>query len=182
MKATRVLTAQHRDIAALFDGLSGEAPGDERTRVLSTLAEELIAHMAGEESVFYPAVRRRLADRGLVRRLRDEHLTLRLELRRMLQTSASDAAFLERVTAFRALFDRHACEEERGLFAAVDAALSDAELEVLGGQVLASRPPVWMVTTEQQAPALARATRRLRSRVSLPIPPSRSSAPSTRQS
>ena len=47
MKATRILIAQHRAIEALFEELARETRRTSRARAASRLAEELIAHMAG---------------------------------------------------------------------------------------------------------------------------------------
>jgi len=96
MNATRTLIAQHRAIQSLFDELAGETRRPARTRAASRLTEELIAHMAGEEAVFYPAARRvlgRLAGGLPV----DEHFMLRAQLRRVLATDLDGPAFEEPV-------------------------------------------------------------------------------------
>jgi len=178
MNATRVLAAQHQAIDALFDDIDHEARRNVRARLAARIAEELIAHMAAEEGVFYPTARRALRDDGgtdAAAHLVDEHVTLRVQLRRVLAASVDEPAFEEHVASLRALFERHAREEERTLFPAVERALGDAELELLGAEVLASRPPVWIVTTDRHALQRQGAGLQLQlgSRVSLPIPPAR---------
>ena len=174
MDATRVLVAQHRAIEALFEEVKHETRRRERTSAVARLAEELIAHMAAEEAVFYPATRR-ILDRGAnaADRGRSEHLLLRIDLRRVLETSVVDASFGERVESLRALFSQHINEEEGELFPRVTHAVSVAQLAVLGAEVLASRPPVWIVTTEGRALVQSEGEWALRGSVSLPIPPAR---------
>jgi hemerythrin-like domain-containing protein len=163
MKATRILIAQHRAIEALFEELARETRRTARARAASHLAEELIAHMAGEEAIFYPAVRRvlredlrswespestpsdgaRAAEPAI-----DTHFMLRVQLRRVLATRVQEPAFEPRCDALRLLFEQHVEAEETALFPRVEAALADSQLETLGADVLGSRPPIWVVTTE----------------------------------
>jgi hemerythrin superfamily protein len=160
MKATRILIEQHRAIEALFDTLAGETRRQARARAASRLAEDLIAHMAGEEAIFYPAVRRLLGEapgRGPGASLgmipdagapADHHFMLRAQLRRVLATHIQEPAFQPRLEALRLIFAHHVQAEETALFPRVEAAVADSQLETLGADVLGSRPPVWVVTTE----------------------------------
>ena len=166
MKATRILIAQHRAIESLFEELARETRRAARARAASRLAEELIAHMAGEEAIFYPAVRRALGG-GDLRSWEvppnpsdgtaegepavDPHFMLRVQLRRVLATRVQEPAFEPRCEALRLLFAHHVEAEERALFPRVEAALADSQLETLGADVLGSRPPIWIVTTEARA-------------------------------
>jgi hemerythrin superfamily protein len=171
MDAIHVLVAQHRAIEALFEEVEHETGRRARASAISRLAEELIAHMAAEEAVFYPAARRVLdaAADGSARD-RDEHLLLRIELRRMLETDLAEPSFDERIEALRALFEQHVSEEEAELFPRVERAAPVAQLEMWGAEILASRPKVWIVTTEARTPMLSGHRSALRSHVSLPIP------------
>lgn len=171
MNATGVLAAQHRAIEALFEEVEHEPRRHARARHVSRIAEELIAHMAGEEAVFYPALQRVVGGEGAeVEGAREEHVELRVQLRRLLGTRANEEGFLDRVRELRELFARHVEEEESRLFPALERALSPSEHAVLGEEVLASRPPIWIVTTERSAHAHADDPL-LRPRVSLPVPP-----------
>jgi Hemerythrin HHE cation binding domain len=166
MKATRILIAQHRAIEALFEELACETGRHARARAASQLAEELIAHMAGEEAIFYPAVRRMIGDAvgtwetpnaaplegsPVEGSSMDPHVMLRAQLRRVLATRVQEPAFEPRSEALRLLFARHVEVEETGIFPRVEAALDDSQLEALGADVLGSRPPIWVVTTEAHA-------------------------------
>jgi hemerythrin superfamily protein len=178
MYATRVLIAQHRAIDALFAEVDHETRRPARARAVSQLAEELIAHMAAEEAVFYPVAQRvlRRGRRGPQdgsRGWAGEHIDVRVHLRRLLGASLGDAVFRDAFARLRATFERHAQGEESALFPRVERALGEAELDRLGTEVLASRPPIWMVTAEPRQQSRTRRKWPLRSRVSLPIPPAR---------
>jgi hemerythrin superfamily protein len=171
MDAIGVLVAQHRAIVGLFEEVEHETRRRRLASAVSRLAEELIAHMAAEETVFYPELRRVLDDGPEVDdRIREEHLLLRIELRRMLEASVAEASFGERITGMRVLFDRHADHEERVLFPRFAQAASESQRQALGDEIIASRPPVWIVTTEGRALVQGNDEWALRSRVSLPIP------------
>jgi hypothetical protein len=171
MNATRILVAQHRAIESLFEALERETRRRARSNAVSRLAEEIIAHMAAEEAVFYPAVRRAFdAGEEASEHGRQAHLLLRIELRRLLETNLGDAGFGARVEALRCLFAQHVDDEEGELFPKVVAEVSASELETLGTEILASRPPVWIVTTEGRDLVGSGDDWAIRSRVSLPIP------------
>jgi hemerythrin superfamily protein len=175
MRATQVLASQHRAIGSLFASVLREGSSrSARGRAVGRLAEELIAHMAGEETVFYPALRRVLpGEPDAVARATDEHDTLKVALRRVLAGGFAGPAFLEAVLSMRAIFDRHAREEETSLFPRLERALGDVEQEVLGVEIQASRPPIWMVTAESSLARGAGGPESLPGRVTLPIPAAR---------
>jgi hemerythrin superfamily protein len=168
MTAPQILIAQHRAIEALFAELADETRAGLRARLSARLAEEMIAHMAGEEAVFYPAARQALRGQRVSLDARDQKLTLRLQLRRFLETNESDESFASRLATLREVFDRHVLTQERELFPRVEAILGTAEVEALGLEVLASRPPVWIVMSEGQARFASSGSRTARARVSLP--------------
>ena len=171
MDAIGVLVAQHRAIATLFDEVQHETGRRRLASAVSRLAEELIAHLAAEEAVFYPALRRVLDDGPEVTdRGRKEHLALRTELRRMLEASVSEASFSERIAGMRVLFERHMRQEEEELFPRFASAAPESQRQSLGEEIVASRPPVWIVTPEGRALIQRSGEWSLRSRVSLPIP------------
>jgi hemerythrin superfamily protein len=171
MDAIGVLVAQHRAIVGLFREVERETRRRRLASAVSRLAEELIAHMAAEETVFYPELRRMLDDGPEMDvRVREEHLHLRIELRRMLEADFAGASFGERIAGMRVLFDRHADHEEQVLFPRFAQAASDSQRQALGSEIIASRPPVWIVTTEGRTLVRTKGEWALRSRVSLPIP------------
>ena len=164
MKATRILIAQHRAIEALFQELARETRRQARARWASRLTEELIAHMAGEEAIFYPAVRRVLgeavgpserpsairsgASRGGASQdespAPDPHLMLRAQLRRVLATRVQEPAFEPRSEALRLLFAHHVEAEEAaetGVFPRVEARARRFAARDAGGRCPGVSPP-----------------------------------------
>jgi hemerythrin-like domain-containing protein len=131
MKATKLLTEQHRKVKATFAKIES-ADGDPMALVRD-LANDLGAHMAIEQQLFYPTVREIKAD--LVDESYEEHSVAELALKRLLRTSSGDAAFKARVTVLKELIEHHVEEEENDLFPAVEKALGDAKLEELGKQM-----------------------------------------------
>lgn len=169
MDAIRALIAQHRAIEALFDDVARETRRRARASAVSRLAEELIAHLAAEEAVFYPAIRPALDERGDAPSPGNgEHLLLRIELRRVLGTNVGAATFEERMGALRALFAQHVKDEEAEIFPRVLRAVPEAQRAALGADILASRPPVWIVTTENHGLEGSSGDWALRSQICLP--------------
>jgi hemerythrin superfamily protein len=169
MRATQMLRDQHRAIGALFDRVLREVVPSERSRAIAELAEELIAHMASEETVFYPAVEG-MVDEAHLEAARAAHAEVRLQLRRVLETSLKHGSPDARVRMLRELVERHAEEEERYVFDEVERRMAEADLALLGHELSGSRPPIWIVVREgtRAFEKLASLTRK--SRVTLPIP------------
>jgi iron-sulfur cluster repair protein YtfE (RIC family) len=163
MNAIHLLVAQHRAIETLFDEVTRETRRHMRSRATSRLTEELIAHMAAEEAIFYPAARPALGTRRGASHAPhggyagDEHFMLRAQLRRVLATSLHTPAFTPRVEALRTLFVHHVRTEEDEVFPQVEATLPPARLASLASDLEAARPPIWLVTTETHAAMLGKA-------------------------
>jgi hemerythrin superfamily protein len=131
MEATKLLSKQHRKVEALFRKLSGRAPDKQALAI--ELANELVAHMAIEQELFYPAVRAVNGD--LVLEAYEEHAIAELALKRLLGTDPEDDAYPARVTALKELIEHHVKEEEEELFPKCEKALGDERLQELGKQM-----------------------------------------------
>jgi iron-sulfur cluster repair protein YtfE (RIC family) len=133
MKATRLLVEQHEKVrAALAQLEAGEA---DPAKVLKEIADDLGAHMAIEQLLFYPTVRALRED--LVDESYEEHSLAELALKRLLRTSPFHPLFKARVTVLRELIAHHTKEEEEELFPAVESSMNPAELEALGAKMKA---------------------------------------------
>jgi iron-sulfur cluster repair protein YtfE (RIC family) len=128
MKATKLLEEQHRKVKGLFAKL--EAGKESAAPLLTELANDLAAHMAIEQQLFYPTVRSIKAD--LVDESYEEHSVAELALKRLLRTSPQDPLFKARVTVLKELIEHHVEEEEEDLFPAVEKAMKADALEQLG--------------------------------------------------
>lgn len=128
MKATSLLEKQHNQVKAIFKRLEG-LHGDP-ARLLEELANSLVAHMAIEQDIFYPATHE--ADESLTLESFEEHAVAQLELKRLLATGPEDPMFLAKVTTLKELIEHHVKEEEESLFPKVEKMLDPTELEVMG--------------------------------------------------
>lgn len=133
MKATTLLEQQHKKVKAIFKKLeNGRAePGP----LLTELANDLVAHMAIEHEVFYPAVE--ALDHDLISEAFEEHALAEIALKRLLSTDPEDDNFKARVVACKELIEHHVKEEEEELFPKVEKKLGDERLEELGKQMKA---------------------------------------------
>ncbi|MEY4579648.1 MAG: hypothetical protein RL701_4351 [Pseudomonadota bacterium] len=128
MEATKLLSRQHRKVEALLRKLSGKHP--DAGTLLPELANQLAAHMAIEQDVFYPAVNAIKPD--LVLEAYEEHSLAEFALKRLLATDVDDDAFHARVIALKELIEHHVKEEEEELFPKVEKALGEEHLRELG--------------------------------------------------
>jgi iron-sulfur cluster repair protein YtfE (RIC family) len=133
MDATKLLTKQHRKVEAIFRKLERKNPDAET--LLSELANDLVAHMAIEQDLFYPAVKQ--VDDSLVLESYEEHALAEVALKRLLATDPGDEEFSARVTALKELIMHHVKEEEEELFAKVEKKLDEETLKGLGKQMQA---------------------------------------------
>ncbi len=109
---TTLLIKQHEKVKAIFARLErGRSPLEP---ALDELANNLAAHMAIEQELYYPAVKK--VDEDLVLESYEEHSLAELGLKRLLATPTDDESFEARVTAVKELIEHHVEEEEDDLF------------------------------------------------------------------
>jgi iron-sulfur cluster repair protein YtfE (RIC family) len=126
MKATSLLESQHRKVEMLFEKL--ESGRSNREKLLEELANNLAAHMAIEQDIFYPAIKE--VDAEVVAESYEEHSLAEVALKR-LRAAPDEEQFKARLTALKELIEHHVSEEEEELFPAVESALGDEMLEKL---------------------------------------------------
>jgi iron-sulfur cluster repair protein YtfE (RIC family) len=127
MNAIKLLEQQHRTVEATFariDALEGDP-----AVLVRELANDLAAHWAIEQQIFYPTVREMKPE--LVDESYEEHSMAELALKRLLRTSPGDPAFRPRIAVLEELIENHVEKEESELFPAVERALG-SKLESLG--------------------------------------------------
>src|ERR1700709_442654 len=113
---TLLLEKQHREVKAIFKKLE-DGKGNTKA-LLQELSDNLAAHMAIEQEIYYPAVKK--IDEDLVFESFEEHSLAEIGLKRLLATKKGDDAFDARVTAVKELIEHHVEEEEEDLFPHVD--------------------------------------------------------------
>lgn len=118
MKATELLKRQHREVKKLFKATKDARDARTRRRGLDEIAAKLSAHMAIEESIFYPAVAeletKKLED--LVPEAYEEHAVAKLVLGQLPKVDPNDERFKAKVTVLSELIDHHVEEEEGEMF------------------------------------------------------------------
>lgn len=128
MKATSLLEKQHRKVEAIFKKL--ESGASDPQPLLTELANDLAAHMAIEQEIFYPAIRE--IDEELILESYEEHSLAEVSLKRLLATDVEDESFVARVTTTKELIKHHVEEEEQDMFPKVEEALGEEKLAELG--------------------------------------------------
>lgn len=128
MKATTLLKRQHTKVKAIFKKLEGGRAN--AAPLLEQLANDLAAHMAIEQDIFYPAIKS--IDEDLVRESFEEHSLAELALKRLLACDPKDPSFAAHVTATKELIMHHVKEEEEDMFPKVEKKLKEEKLNELG--------------------------------------------------
>jgi hemerythrin-like domain-containing protein len=126
MKATTLLERQHRNLQQLCEAVE-RGSATIRRSLLPQLAGDLVAHMAVEDQVFYPAARDVLHEEACVRWCRSRHAQVRRSLDRMLEAPVDGQDFDRAIGDLRSVVELHAEEQEELLFPRLEDALdSDA--------------------------------------------------------
>lgn len=131
MKATILLERQHRNLQQLCEAVE-RGSARMRESLLPQLAGDLVAHLAVEEQLFYPAVCAALHEDAVVRSDRSRHAEARLQLERVLAVPVEDDGFAAAMGALRDVVERHAEEEEEVLFPQLECAIDSGAMRELG--------------------------------------------------
>ena len=132
MDAIALLQGQHDEVEALFTRY--EQAEDARTKqaIFNLIADNLAAHCAIEEQLFYPAV--------YIGELKDdlkeaveEHLAAKRLIADLLAMKPTAENFDAKVTVLSEQIEHHVGEEDKILFPNVRKLLPKRELEALGG-------------------------------------------------
>jgi len=122
MKATTLLERQHRNLQQLCEAVE-RGSARMRESLLPQLAGDLVAHIAVEEQVFYPAASAALKEDGWVRSSRARHAQAMRLLDETLDAPVEGDAFARVIGELRSAVEVHAEEEEEGLFPRLEDAL-----------------------------------------------------------
>ena len=142
------LSRQHHDGLALGvfierglrDGADPATAESLRGQVLEAWELELRGHFEVEERVVFPAVRDAIPAPATIDTLISEHDEIRAAIG-SLETARGDA-LVQELLALREQLVRHIRTEERVLFEAVQASLSEEELVLLGERIDKELPAV----------------------------------------
>jgi Hemerythrin HHE cation binding domain len=136
--ALDLLTAQHTAVDKLVEKLESKTIATAQKRAsFIELADNLAAHVAIEEKIFYPAALAKKTEDMLLEAT-EEHLQIKRVLADMLELDVEDQRFDAKLSVLKEELEHHAHEEEEGkLFPKLRTLLSRDELQALGGEMLA---------------------------------------------
>jgi iron-sulfur cluster repair protein YtfE (RIC family) len=114
MDVTRMLEADHRMVEGLFSQIK-DAKGQERTALVTELAEALQGHMQLEEQVVYPAMEP-ITGAESVQEGNKEHELARKTLADVVALAPEEPGFEAALDSLKAGIEHHVNEEEETLF------------------------------------------------------------------
>jgi hemerythrin superfamily protein len=136
--AIELLTAEHKEVNAMFKEYQKLVDGDKSSEEKETLARQiclmLTVHATTEEEIFYPAARDAIDDEDLLDEAEVEHGSAKELIAQIEAGSPSDPLYDAKVKVLGEYVQHHVKEEEEELFPKVKKAKVD--LASLGEQIL----------------------------------------------
>jgi hemerythrin-like domain-containing protein len=130
MKATILLERQHRNLQQLCEAVE-RGSASIRQSLLPQLAGDLVAHIAVDEQVFYPAACEAMHDDTWLPSSRTRLAQARRSLERALAVSVDCDEFGDAIGELRNAIELHAEEEEELLFPRIESLLSADHMRAL---------------------------------------------------
>ena len=131
----QLLTAQHAEVDELFAKI--ESGTENRTALLTELADKLAAHATVEEKIFYPAVMAKDTSDKLHDSV-EEHLQIKRVLADLIEMRPGDENFKAKLKVLKEDVTHHAHREEEGkLFPMLRSSMNPDELAAIGNETLA---------------------------------------------
>ena len=139
-EAIALLRADHERLLNLIAQLNSTTSRSrtKRKQLLSTVVEEVRAHLRLEEEIFYPALQRAAAtseDRRLLHEAVEGHRLVDAMLTSIEKVDPKSEMFGAKAAVLMTLIDHHASEEERETFPRARAILSEERLLELGAEI-----------------------------------------------
>lgn len=135
--ALELLTAQHEDIEFLVVQVQQTYDSD----AFDELADKLVAHLALEQELFYPAVANAMT-REVYSELIAEHVAIKRVLSEMVWLGVSDPDFGAKLRELSLLMHGHCGWQEEELFEAVAETMPREQLATLSEQLQSLFTPV----------------------------------------
>ena len=132
--AISLLTEQHREVESLFEQIEQATDSDDKQTIFLELSDNLAAHSAIEERVFYPAAYAGDTKDVLLEAV-EEHLSVKRLLADLLDMSPEHENFDAKIKVLKEQIEHHVEEEEKQLFPKVREQLGSEKLELLGAQM-----------------------------------------------
>ena len=131
MDATRLLEQQHKEVTDAFGKYEKAEELSQKRQLFLTIADNLSAHAAIEEKIFYPAVYVNETE-DLLKEAVEEHLAAKRIIADLLELEQEDETFDPKMMVLREQIEHHIEEEEGELFPKVRKNFTKEELDGLG--------------------------------------------------
>ena len=139
--AVKLLTADHKEVKALFKDYDKLAESGAKAQERETLARQiclmLTVHATTEEEIFYPAARKAIKEKDLLDEAEVEHASAKELIAQIESSTPSDPLYDAKVKVLGEYIDHHVKEEENELFPKVQK--SKADLAALGEEIAARK-------------------------------------------
>ena len=144
--AVKLLTADHKEVKALFNQykklVDGDAAAEERQALAEQICNMLTMHATIEEEIFYPAAREALDEDDLLDEAEVEHASAKDLIAQIEAMDADDDLYDAKVTVLGEYIDHHVKEEEEEMFpkcrkSEMDLALLGEELDARKAELTA---------------------------------------------
>ena len=139
--AVKLLTADHKEVKALFKDYDKLAESGAKAQERETLARQiclmLTVHATTEEEIFYPAARKAIKEKDLLDEAEVEHASAKELIAQIESSTPSDPLYDAKVKVLGEYIDHHVKEEENELFPKVQK--SKADLASLGEEIAARK-------------------------------------------
>jgi hemerythrin superfamily protein len=151
MDAIELLRRQHRFIEELFAQIAEQAEDEEeKIELVQELADNLAAHTAIEERLFYPAAYEDSTQERLEEAV-EEHLSLKRIIADLVTMNPSDDHFDAKIAVLKEQVAHHVEEEEGKLFPRVSSELASnylasvgVEMEALFDELMSDDPSAYV--------------------------------------
>lgn len=135
MNAIELLTEQHEEVNELFEQIEETTQSDEKLALFQELADNLAAHAAIEEKIFYPEAFNKKTKELLTEAV-EEHLGVKRLIRDLLSMTPDDDNFDAKIKVLKEQVQHHVHEEEDELFPKARKELGATKLKELGEKMM----------------------------------------------
>jgi hemerythrin superfamily protein len=136
MNAISLLEKDHRTVEGIFDQLEklkGDGSSRRKKDLCEKLVRELSIHSAIEEMIFYPEVKKAIAEaKEIVLESLEEHNVIKWELDAIQSSKIADAHLDAKIKVLKDAVMRHVEEEENNLFPLVREGMKASKLSEIG--------------------------------------------------
>lgn len=134
MKATELLTQQHREVSRLFKAIESAQGKAEKRQLFTQLASLLVAHDGIERDIFYPASEEAMGMNDLLGEALVEHGMIEFGVYQASE-AIDDDDFDYKCKVLGEMVEHHVEEEEKEFLPKVEKALGEDRLILLGEEM-----------------------------------------------